>query len=525
VSNVKPDLFPKDVYFGDEAHQKIANAVSTVLQTAKAAYGPLSGNVCYEQNWPVGNPKFSHDGVTNLKKLALPDRAENTAAKAIIQASEKNNASVGDGTTAAAILACHFYTEGRKLVVGGYNRMTVARMVEETADKAIEYIDSVKKDLTEEELLFIARVSCGDDEIAQLLAATVKEVGSEGGITVEEHSGLGVTAEAIEGFYMRRGYTDVRLVKDGATLSSDFENAPILLLEKTLADGKEMAAILSKIKSAGHDEVLILGDVMHDALEVAVRQRSGNLIIPTIAGIPATAGMKTVVLDDLANLTGGRVYQHGNNASSFNVDYLGAAERAIVDELSVTIIGGGGDQKAVEKRCEELESQLTEEHHPITVNALKDRIARLKGKVGIVKVGAPTVIDREELRLRVDDAVCALQAARQDGTVPGGGTTLARVKGTPFDNVLQRPFLELLDNAGESAELKLGKALESELGYGYDLKNITEEPVDLYNAGILDPALVIKEVVRNAASVAKELIKCSCLIVYTEDMMEMVKSR
>jgi chaperonin GroEL len=522
--DLKPDLLAKDVYFDNDAHVKVANAVNMVLQTAQAAYGPLSSNAMLEQNWPVGKPKFSHDGVTNLKKLASKDRAENTTIKALVQASEKNNASVGDGTTAAAMLACHFYLEARKLIAAGHHRMHVARMVEETAEKAIEYVDSVKKDLSEDDLLNVARVSCSDDAIAELLTNTVKEVGSEGGITVEEHSGLGVYAEAIEGFYMRKGFTDVRLLKDGGTLSSDFERVPILLLEKMVTDAKEMAAIINKVKGAGHDEVLILGDVMHDALEFLVRQRSGNIIIPTLAGIPATSGMKSIVLDDLAVLTGGRVYRSGENANNFTVEYLGAAERAVVDELSTTVIGGGGDQEEIKRRLGELEKQLADEHHPTTVNALKDRISRLKGKIGLVKVGAATDPEREELRLRIDDAVCALQAARRDGVIPGGGTTLARVKGTPFDHVLQELFKALLNNAGENAELKLGKMLEKEIGYGYDLKNPTDEPIDLWKAGILDPALVIKEVVRNAASVSKELIRTGVVIVYADDIVDLMKA-
>lgn len=520
---MRPDLLPKDIYFDNEAYQKITNGVEVVLKTARAAYGPLSGNAMLEQNWPVGRPKFSHDGVTNLKKIALKDRAENTAVKAVVEASEKNNASVGDGTTAAAILACHFYLEARKLVAAGHNRMQIARKIEETAQVAVEYIDTVKKELADDDLLHVAKVSCGDDDIAQLLTDTVKEVGTTGGMSVEEHAGLGVYAGVIDGFYMRKGYTDVRLVKDGGTLSSDFSSVPVLLLEKTITDAKEMASIINKVKGAGHDELLILGEVMFDALEFLVRQRSANIIVPTLAAIPATSGMKSIVLDDLAALTGGRVYGAGENANSFTLDYLGAAERAVVDELSTTIMGGAGDEKEIERRATELEKQLEAEHHPVTVNALKDRIARLKGKVGIVKVGAPTDIDREELRLRVDDAVCALQAAKREGVVPGGGTTLARVTGTQFDEVLRQPFRELMHNAGENAELKLGKLLEKKVGFGYDIMNPTDEPVDLWKAGILDPALVIKEVVRNAASVSKELIRSGVVIVYADDIVDIMK--
>ena len=525
---MKPDLFPKKVYFDDEARDKITGGVTAMYKVARSAYGPKAGNVMYEHNWPAGSAKISRDGVTNLKKVTLPDRAENLSAKAVLQASEKNNAIAGDGTTAVAILTYHLYKAGRKLISSGHNQMEVAKMIDDTCEKSLEYIDSIKKDLSDGDLLSVAKVASGDDGIAELLANTVSEVGA-GGVTVEEHSGLGVYAEVIDGFYMRKGFTDVRLVKDGGSLSSDFEKVPILLVDKVISEAREMATIINKIVGAGHKEVLIIGEIIHDALEFLVKQRGDGIIIPTVSGIPATAGMKSIVLDDIAVLTGGRVYQQGEGANNFTLDYLGASQRAVVEELSTTIIDGAGDPKEIKHRLEELNKQLEAETASITTTVIKDRISRLKGKVGIVKVGAPTDIDREELRLRIDDAVCALQASKREGTVPGGGTTLARITGTPFDDVLKQPFIELLNNAGEKSEYKLGKILEKPVGYGYNLKNPTDEPIDLRKEGIIDPALVIKEVVRNACSVASKLITTTTIIVFSDQandtMLDMVKQR
>lgn len=487
-----------------------------MYEVARAAYGPKGGNVMYEHSWPVGAAKISRDGVTNLDKVTLADRAANMVAKTVLQASKRNNAVVGDGTTAVAILTYHLYTAGYKLVSAGHNQMEVADMINKTASIALKYIDSVKQDLTDDDLLAVARVSCGDDAIAEMLAAAVKEVG-EGGITVEEHSGLGVYAEVIDGFYMRKGFTDVRLLKDGGSLTSDFENVPIFLVDKVLSEGREMATILNKIRGAGHKEILILGEVIHDALELLANERANKNIIATVAGIPAHSGMKSIVLDDLAVLTGGRVYQQGENAADFNLDYLGAAKRVIVEELSTTITEGAGEEKDITKRLNELEKQLEGETAAITTTVIKDRISRLKGKLGIVKVGAATDSEREELRLRIDDAVCALQAARREGTVPGGGTTLARVTGTPFDEALQQLFIELMWNAGEKGEYRLGKMLEQPIGYGYNLRNMSVEPVDLRKEGVIDPTLVIKEVVRNAASIASGLITTTVLINFTDD--------
>lgn len=526
---MKPDLFPKQIVYGDDAREKISLGVTAMYEVARAAYGPKAGNVMYEHNWPVGAAKISRDGVTNLEKVTLKDRAANIAAKAVLQASKKNNAVAGDGTTAVAILTYHLYMAGKKLISSGHNQMEVAQMIEETGQKALKYIDSIKQSLTEQDLLSVAKVASGDEAIAELLAKTVKEVGDEGGVTVEEHSGLGVYAEVIDGFYMRKGFTDPRLLKDGGSLSSDFESVPILLVDKVISEQREIATILNKIVGAGHKELLILGEVIHDALEFLVKQRGDKIITATVAGIPAVAGMKSIVLDDLAVLTGGRVYQQGEGAADFSIDDLGAAKRVIVEELSTTIIEGAGEDELIAKRLDELQKQLKGEVAAITTTAIKDRISRLKGKVGIVKVGAATDLDREELRLRIDDAVCALQAARREGTVPGGGTTLARVKGTVFDDALQQPFIELMRNAGQRAEYHLGKMLESPVGHGYNLRNMSDSPVDLRQEGVVDPALVIKEVVRNAVSVSSKLITTTVVITFSDDanetMLDMVKQR
>lgn len=515
---MKPNIPYRDITYDQECDQRIKDGVTAVYRVAKAAYGPKAGNVLIENNYHLRDPMLSRDGVTNVQRVFLKDPVANMAARVIIQASKKNNQTVGDGTTLAVLLASHFYNYGRKLISGGHNRMEVAKMIEESSIKAIEYVESISRDLKDEELLYVAKVSCGDEALGELIADTLQEVGSEGGITVEEHSGLGVYNEIVDGFYMRKGFSDIRLVEDIGSLSSDFKDVPLLLLDKTITEGKEMRSIIDRIIAAGHTKIIIFGDVMQEALDVLVRKRvdSRGEITPTLVSIPATAGMKTVALEDLAILTGGRVYQDGQQASSFTDDYLGAAERIVVTELSTIVTGGAGEEESIRSRCNELEAQLESEVHPVTTTALKDRIARLKGKVGIIKVGAATDVDREELRLRVDDAVSALQAARKGGIVPGGGTALARVKGTVIDDVFQKPFLELTDNAGDNGELKLGKLLEKPVGYGYDLRKFTDEPVDLMKAGVVDPTLVITEAVRNAASVASKLLTVSVAVTFAE---------
>lgn len=499
----------------DDLDSRIKDGVVATYQVAKSAYGPGAGNVLIEQNY--GDPKLSRDGVTNVQKIFLKDHVANMAARVVVQASKKNNQTVGDGTTGAVLLAGNFYLEASKLVAAGYNRMKVSKMITEAADKAVNYVESASRSIDDKELLNVAKVACGDEAIGELITDTVLQVGSESGVLVEEHGGAGIYNEVIDGFYMRKGFTDIRLVDDYSKLRSDFVNVPILLLGKTITDNKEMKNIIDKIISAGHTKVAILGDVVNEALDILVRRRVDGVITPTLASIPSTAGMKSVALEDLAILTGGKVYQEGQKASNFDISYLGAAERVLIEEHSTIIVGGAGDSEAIQARLSGLEDQLDKETSSISTNALKDRVAALRGKVGIIHVGAATDVDREELRLRVDDAVCALQAARKGGTVPGGGTTLARVSGTQFDKSFQQLFLDLMDNMGDNGDLKLGKLLEKGIGYGYDLKELTEEPIDLRQAGVVDPTLVITEVVRNAASVASKLITVTTSITYSDE--------
>lgn len=510
---MQPKILHKDISYDESLDSRVDEGVDAVYKVARAAFGPKAGNVLIEQSY--GDPRLSRDGVTNVQKVFLEDHVANMAARIVVQASKKNNQTVGDGTTATVLLASHFYKAGRKLIASGYNRMEVARLITEAANRAIEYVQSVSQDITDEMLLNVAKVSCGDEAIGELIADTVQAVGADGGVTVEEHSGLGIYNDIIDGVYLKKGFTDMRLVDDFTAMTSDFTNVPIMLLGKTITDAKEMRGLIDRMGK--RDKFLILGDVINDALDVLLRHRIERGVVATLVAIPATAGMKQVALEDIAIITGGKVYQDGQKPSSFDDSYLGAAERVIVEELNTIIVGGAGDKEAVESRLTELEKQLDGEMHPVTTTALKDRIARLQGKVGIIKVGAATDIEREELRLRIDDAVCALQAARKGGIVPGGGSTLARVAGTQFDGVFQQLFTDLLENAGDNAQLKLGKMLEKELGFGYNLKNPTSEPIDLYQAGIVDPTLVMTEAVRNAASVASKLITVQASITFAEE--------
>lgn len=498
----------KTITYGQEMHTKIANGAEAVYQVAKAAYGPAAGTAFIEL--PYGDPLISRDGVTNVEKVYLEDPIENKAARTIIQASKKNNRKVGDGTTAVVILAYHLYKEAQKLMNAGHNRMEVARLLEETATEVVEQIDELKKPVTDELLQHVAMVSAGNAAIGQMIADVIKEVGTDGGVTVEDFAGTGIYGEIVDGFYFRKGFTNVNLTKDPSNLESRHQDVDIFITEKKMATTADIAPILDKFVTTGGQgkDLVLVGEVSEEVLGLLLLNRMRGVINVTVVDLPVYGAMRALSMDDLALTTGGKVYAQGANPGDFDVSTLGVAKQVTINEYSTAIIGGDGAKEDVQARVDELHAQLAEAESPGTVQALKERLARLTGKVAIVRVGGATEVEQGEVKLRVQDAICAVQAAIKDGIVPGGGVTLARAQTTFFQDSYTQPFSILVENAGLDASQALWKLLEKdgEAWYGYNLRLSTLQLTDLLAAGIIDPASVVKETVRNATSVVAKLI-------------------
>lgn len=499
---------PKTVLFEEESQAKIRAGAEKVYQVAKAAYGPKAGNVLFEKSW--GDPILSRDGVTNVREVYLDDPAENMAARIIVQASQKNNQTVGDGTSAVVVLAYHLLKEAQRKIGTGINRMVVAKELETEATKICEYIDSIKQDVTPELVQKVAAISAGDEALGYLIADTINTVGLDGGVTVEEHQGLGVHNEIVDGFYFQKGFTDINLINNYSLLKSEFTEVPILITEKRLSTVSDIAPLLDKLVGANIRNLVIIGDIVDDALGVLLLNKIKGNITATVVDAPVYGGNRTLFLEDVAIMTGGKVLLTGTDAKEFDKDYLGYAEKVIITEHSTTIIGADGEKDNVVKRIEDLKSQLAEATHPITIEAIKGRLSKLTGKIAIIRVGGATEVEMKEAKLRVEDAVCAVQSAIRDGIVPGGGVALARAQ-TGWKS-FREPFMELVDNAGENPHEYLAKTLAAKKWHGYNLRDLTAEPVNLLESGVIDPAQVIKEVVTNAVSVVSRLITTTAMI-------------
>lgn len=508
----------KKVAYQDEVQDKISQGLEKLSNVAKAAYGPRAGNALVEQQY--GDPLLSRDGVSNVKKVYLEDPIENMAARVAVQASEQNNKKVGDGTTAVVILANYLYKEARKMLAGGINRMVIADQLEETARNIIAIIDQIKIPADDTILQQVAMVSSGNNAIGEMIAASIKEVGIDGGINVEEFAGIGTVNELVEGFFFQKGWTNINLINDPSNLESRHDKVMLLITDKRFATGAELVPILEKIVEAGITELVIIGEVADEALNVLLLNKLKGIIACSVADLPVFAGSKSLMLDDLALITGGKVLTNGAKPSAFNVNMLGAADKVIINEWSTTIMGADGDGENTSIRIAELREQLAETPNPMTAEALRDRLAKLTGKVSIIRVGGATDIERKELKLRVEDAICAVRAAIKEGVVPGGGVTLARIahdsNSLPFIDAYSELFKQLANNAGLNAERYLAKVEDAKEWYGYDLRAVGDKPINLLKAGIVDPALVIKEVVRNATSVVSRLITTTVAITYED---------
>lgn len=499
---------------GDKAQEAIKQGVELAYEVAKAAFGPRSGNVAIESQY--GDPIISHDGVFNLDHLHTSDPGVNMAARIITQASRSTNVHVGDGTTGAVILARELYKEGIALLAStSESRMSIARKLQTAAADVVAYIDSLKIEATNDLLHNVAIISASDEAVGSLVADTVKEIGADGGVIIENFGGSGIYNDIVSGFYFRRGFTNAALLTDPSNLESRFDKVFVLVCEKDLSNVGDIGPILDKCIGANIRELVLVGTVQTEALAMAVKARLEGHITCTIVDAPDYGALRTLFMDDVALYTGAQVLSGGSNPNDFKVEMLGAA-KAVITEFSTTFIDAERDEeqeKALQARISELTEELRVATSPVEQEAVRTRLGRLSGRIAILRVGGNTEVEQAEVKLRVEDAVAALQAAIKDGVVPGGGVVLARLPDTvPFKRAFEQPFRALFENAGRNVEKGLWHIQEAKDWHGYDLRLEIDKLVNLKSSGVVDPTMVIKEIVNNACSVAAELIKTTVLL-------------
>lgn len=527
-------MIPKIVETNDAVvRAKILEGARAVYDAVKATYSPKSGNVGIEIKW--GAPVSSHDGVTVAQSIHLADNQANIGARLLIEASQQTNRIAGDGTSATVILGYHLIEKANKLIAAGYNAMELRRGMERAASKIMKEIDSVTTPVTDDFLHHIAIISSGDEAIGHLIADTIIEVGDTAGVTVEEYQGVNIEAEVVQGFHFGRGTDSPYMWNEIDLRRSAYDEVYVLTLERKMKDVSDIRPVLEQLAKCDKKNLLIIGDVSGQALEVCVSNRLQGLAnIVTVA--PITLGnQRSEFLQDVATVAGGKVIDASFDWSKFDPDvHFGWAERIIAKENSTTIFGGAGDDKVVKERIELLKRQVKELTDATQIERLEGRLAKLSGKVGVLKVGAPTETDRKEKMLRVDDAVMAARAAREEGIVPGGATTLLRIGAdaklhklstSDFDigykmvfEAIQEPFRILLNNTGVN-DIGYHKRAVIEAGapFGYNVRNLTDEPLDLMKEGVVDPSKVVKQSLQNAIANAGVAITMNALVTFDKE--------
>ncbi len=502
----------KKLVSGEELQIKIREGVNKAFEISKAGYGPRSGNALLEQIY--GDPITSHDGITNIRNYFDEDPIINMTIRALVQASNKNNKTVGDGTTGAVILSYYLYKEAYKLVLGGHNRMEIAELIKQTGDDVIKQLIKMAKPFKKSMIKKIANISSNNNAISEMLEEIFLTLGTDGHVLIEDTEGDFITSEIIEGFYFNKGFTYLALANDPSNLISLHYNAPIILSEKSFVNAMDIAPILSMLVKNKIHEVVLIGELHQEALEYVARNKKEGYISVVAVEPLHHEGNRSLFLDDLSVITGGKVLPPGFRTSDFTLDMIGYAQKVTINTKSTTIIGGDGDKEDLRLRCSDLEQQLKEATNQIDITNLTERLSRLKGKLAIVTVGAPGDLERKEVKLRIEDAISAVQASPIHGILPGGGVALARVDAGIFTNSYQSLLKCLADNSGLNTEKVLMTVLESNNWLGYNFKTISNinpdySPLNLYQEGIIDPTEVVIEIVKNACSAVSSLITVS----------------
>lgn len=500
----------KDILIGDSARTKILSGVKTMYDTVSSTYGPAGNNVIL--GMPYGDATLTRDGVTVAKRTILPDRAEDDAAAILRQASEKTNRSAGDGTTATVVLGGNLYFGGYRLIAAGENGMTLKKQILEDSRKVIDFLNEEAEDASGH-LLDVATVSAGDPAIGALVADTLEEIGTNGGITIREQSYPTIDVEKVGGYYFDRGFFALNQLVE-------FAKPLIFVTQKQIASNADIIPLLQRVINGDNKNLIIIGDVRmnSDAMNTLMLNISQDKLNAVVVPPPAYNDEALQFMQDISLYVGSRLFLSGDDVKAIKDtdEYFGSAERVQVSPDKAIIFRGAGAAEDVEVRAAEIKAAVESEKSSHRKDNLEQRYAKLTGKIAIVNVGGSTPTEMEELRYRVEDAIEATKSAMADGVLPGGATMLVRAAELPisklFKDALLDSFRKLMTNAAEPADYRLEQVRRAEKGFGFNLREMTDEPIDLKAAGIFDAARSVIQTVENATSAAGSLLTVNTIV-------------
>ena len=520
----------KIVKFDADARAAMLKGVDILANTVKTTLGPKGRNVVIDKSY--GAPRTTKDGVTVAKEIDLEDKFENMGAQMVKEVASKTNDEAGDGTTTATILAQAIVKEGCKYVTAGMNPMDVKRGIEAAVEQVKQkLISSAKKVKDSDEIAQVGTISAnGDKEIGNMISKAMQKVGNEGVITVEEAKGIETELDVVEGMQFDRGYLSPYFITNGDKMTTELENPMILLHEKKLTNLQPMVPLLEAVVQAGRPLMIISEDVEGEALAtLVVNKLRGGLKVVAVKA-PGFGDRRKAMLEDIAILTGGQVISEdlGIKLENVKLNDLGSAKRVKVDKENSTIVSGSGKKSDIEARCAQIKQQIDETTSDYDKEKLQERLAKLAGGVAVIKVGGATEVEVKERKDRVEDALNATRAAVEEGIVVGGGCALlyasqdldkaVKVKGDDqkagveiVKSALQAPIRQITKNAGVDGSVVVGKLLEqNKSSHGYDAQS--ENYVDMFKEGIIDPVKVVRTALQDAASISGLLVTTEAMI-------------
>ncbi|MBQ7256308.1 MAG: chaperonin GroEL [Abditibacteriota bacterium] len=516
----------KELMFSEDARRSIEKGVNKLADAVSVTLGPRGRYVMIEKKF--GSPLIINDGVTIAKEIEVEDRFENVGAQLVREVSSKTNDIAGDGTTTATVLAQAIIREGFKNVAAGANPMAIKRGIEKAVAAVVAGIKEQSVSVKDKKAIEqVATISANDPEIGKIVADAMEKVGNDGVITVEESKGRDTTMDWVEGMQFDKGYISPYMVTDPERMEATMESPLILLFEKKISAIQDILPILEKIAQMGKPLVIIAEDVDGEALAALVVNKLRGALNVVAVKAPGFGDRRKAMMEDIAILTGGKFITEdlGMKLDQVDIDMLGSCKSMVITKDKTTIIEGKGTSEAVKARIAQIDAEYERSTSNYDKEKLQERKAKLAGGVAVIKVGASTETELKEKKSRIEDALAATKAATLEGIVSGGGVTLLKaisklddVKAEDEEKVgveiirkaLEAPARKIVENAGLEGSVIINKIKSMEDGMGYDAAN--DEYVNMIDAGIIDPAKVVRITLENAASIAALLLTTECVI-------------
>jgi chaperonin GroEL len=523
------EMAAKDVRFSNDARDRMLRGVDILANAVKVTLGPKGRNVVLDKSF--GAPRITKDGVTVAKEIELEDKFENMGAQMVREVAQKTNDIAGDGTTTATVLAQAIVREGAKSVAAGMNPMDLKRGIDIAVAAVVKDIEKrAKKVGSSSEVAQVGTISAnGDQNIGKMIANAMQKVGNEGVITVEEAKALETDVEIVEGMQFDRGYLSPYFITNAEKMVAELEDVYVLLHEKKLSGLQAMLPVLESVVQSGKPLLIIAEDVEGEALAtLVVNKLRGGLKVAAVKA-PGFGDRRKAMLEDIAILTGGQLISEdlGIKLENVSINMLGRAKKVIIEKEKTTLVDGAGKKKDIEARVNQIKAQIEETTSDYDKEKLQERLAKLAGGVAVIRVGGATEVEVKEKKDRVEDALNATRAAVEEGIVAGGGVALLRAKKAvgklANDNpdvqaginivlkALESPLRQIVENSGFEGSVVAGKILENKSEtFGFDAQR--EEYVDMVEAGIIDPAKVVRAALQDAASIAGLLITTEVMV-------------